>query len=74
MNACGLHFPRPYSGGVTSRGKKYAKYFRALELPEDTSQDNVRRQYIQLVKKYHPDTNGDNPVAKERFAAVDEVI
>ena len=67
-------FQRAFSGGPSSRGKnKYLKYFRALELPEETTHDNVRRQYIRLVKKYHPDTNGDDPIAREKFAAVDEV-
>ena len=45
-----------------------------MELPEETTHDNVRRQYIRLVKKYHPDTNGDDPIAREKFTAVDEVL
>ena len=74
------HFQRTLSSRATasasaSRGKKYLNYFRVLELlPEETTHDNVRRQYIRLVKKYHPDTNGDDPIAREKFAAVDEVM
>jgi DnaJ-class molecular chaperone len=36
--------------------KFYAVCFRTLELDPDSSQDLVRRQYIRLVKKYHPDS------------------
>ena len=42
------------------RANKYTEYFRTLDLPENTSKGNVRRKYIELVKKYHPDTYKDN--------------
>ena len=35
------------------------------------NQDNVRRKYIELAKKYHPDT--PETASKEKFLAVDEV-
>jgi len=50
--------------------KKYAKFYAALELPSDSSQDNVRRKYIELAKKYHPDT--PKTASRERFQLVDE--
>ena len=79
LSTTSAHFQRTLSSRATasasaSRGKKYLNYFRVLELPEETTHDNVRRQYIRLVKKYHPDTNGDDPIAREKFAAVDEVM
>ena len=35
-------------------------------------QDNVRRKYIELAKKYHPDT--PKTASREKFLQVDEVI
>ena len=41
-----------------------------LELDPGSSKDLVRRQYIRLVKKHHPDTNqGD----QTKFHEIDEV-
>lgn len=33
----------------------------------------VKKQYFQLAKKYHPDQNKDNPDAKQKFQEVTEV-
>ena len=37
--------------------KFYEKCFRTLELDPDSNQDQVRCQYIRLVKKFHPDSD-----------------
>ena len=54
----------------TKSSRKYAQYFRVLELDPDSSQDLVRRQYIRLVKKFHPDSA---PGQEEKFHLIDEV-
>lgn len=56
--------------------KVYDKYFRALELEPGSSKDLVRRQYIKLVKKYHPDaavTEQEKDLNLKEFQKVDEV-
>lgn len=50
--------------------KRYGKYYAVLELPPESSQDNVRRKYIELAKKYHPDT--PKTASREKFLQVDE--
>jgi len=50
------------------KANKYTEHFRTLELPENSSKGNVRRKYIELVKKYHPDTYKDN---SEKFNQID---
>lgn len=50
------------------KASKYTEHFRTLELPEDSSKGNVRRKYIELVKKYHPDTYKDDA---EKFNQID---
>ena len=54
----------------------YAGCFRTLELDPESSQDLVRRQYIRLVKKYHPDsaqTDSEKEVHIHNFHKIDEV-
>merc|ERR1719322_2218806 len=52
--------------------KKYASQFKTLELSQESDRETVRRQYINLVKKYHPDTarNGEDNI--EKFHLIDE--
>jgi len=50
------------------KANKYTEHFRTLELPEDSSKGNVRRKYIELVKKFHPDTFKDKG---EKFNEID---
>ena len=58
-----------------SNDRKYAKYFRVLEIQEGKlTREILRRQYIAMVKKYHPDTatNSEN-ASMEKFLEIDEV-
>ena len=51
---------------------KYKEQFKILELTEDSDKDAVRRQYINLVKKYHPDTAKQEEQSLERFHQIDQ--
>ncbi len=43
--------------------------YQVLELSEDASMEDVRKAYLKLSKKYHPDIN---PSGKQRFQQVNE--
>ncbi|CBZ55898.1 DnaJ homologue, related [Neospora caninum Liverpool] len=46
--------------------------YDALEVPTDATQDEIRRQYYKLARKYHPDKNREDPEAKVKFQKVGE--
>lgn len=35
-----------------------SKFYEALELPKNATQDEIKKQYRDLAKKYHPDRKG----------------
>ena len=43
-----------------------------LGVPSTASQDEVKKAYRKLAKKYHPDANASDPKAAERFKEVSE--
>lgn len=51
---------------------KEAKALETLGLTAQADQKTIKTRYRELVKKYHPDKNPDNPKAAERFKIVAE--
>ena len=47
-------------------------YYEILGIPRGASQEDIRKAYRQLAKKYHPDANQDDHTAEERFKEVSE--
>jgi len=48
-------------------------YYDVLGISRDASQDEVKRAYRRLAKKYHPDRNKDDPkTAEEKFKEISE--
>uniref|UniRef100_A0A2K6GD33 DnaJ heat shock protein family (Hsp40) member A3 n=1 Tax=Propithecus coquereli TaxID=379532 RepID=A0A2K6GD33_PROCO len=47
-------------------------YYQILGVPRNASQKEIKKAYYQLAKKYHPDTNKDDPKAKEKFSQLAE--
>ncbi|MFZ5652035.1 MAG: J domain-containing protein [Bacillota bacterium] len=45
---------------------------RILGVPDDANKDQIRHAFRQLAKKYHPDINGDDKGAIEKFKSVSE--
>ncbi len=47
-------------------------YYAILGVGEDAAEEEIKRQYRALVKKYHPDANPGNEEAGKRFREVGE--
>ena len=44
--------------------------YKILGIDKGASQDDIRRAYRKLARKYHPDANREDPKAEERFKEV----
>lgn len=55
-------------------GSKLAKrsYYEVLGVSKNASAKDIKKAYYQLAKKYHPDTNKDDPNASKKFQEVSE--
>ena len=50
----------------------FIDYYKVLGVKNDASQDEIKKAYRRMAKRYHPDTNKDDPNAKERFQEINE--
>ncbi|KAF7698252.1 dnaJ heat shock protein family (Hsp40) member A3a [Silurus meridionalis] len=57
---------------VSASASKKQDFYDVLGVPRTASQKEIKKAYYQLAKKYHPDTNKDDPQAKEKFAQLAE--
>jgi molecular chaperone DnaJ len=46
--------------------------YKALEVSKEASQDEIRRSYRKLARKYHPDANPGDRAAEERFKEIQQ--
>jgi len=44
--------------------------YKLLEVSKTATDDEIRKSYRKLAKKYHPDVNKDNPKAAEKFKEI----
>uniref|UniRef100_A0A146LZ74 DnaJ homolog l(2)tid, mitochondrial n=1 Tax=Lygus hesperus TaxID=30085 RepID=A0A146LZ74_LYGHE len=61
---------RNFHLGVPSLAKK--DYYEILGISRNASVKEVKKAYYQLAKKYHPDTNKNDPNAAKKFQEVSE--
>ncbi|RKZ81032.1 MAG: J domain-containing protein, partial [Gammaproteobacteria bacterium] len=50
---------------------EYKDYYQVLGVTKNTSQDEIKRSYRKLARKYHPDVSSESN-AEERFKEVGE--
>ena len=46
--------------------------YKVLGVDKKASQDEIKKAYRKLAKKYHPDANASDPKAAERFKEISE--
>lgn len=51
---------------------KAKNYYKILGVDEKASQEDIKKSYRALARKYHPDRNPDQADAEERFKAIQE--
>jgi len=47
-------------------------YYKILNIEKNATQEEIKKSYRKLAKKYHPDMNKDNPNASEIFKEINE--
>lgn len=50
----------------------YIDYYKILGIDKSASQDDIKKAFKKLARKYHPDLNPDDPNAKQRFQEINE--
>jgi len=50
----------------------YKDYYQTLGVNKKASQEDIKKAYRNLARKYHPDVNPDDPKAEEKFKEINE--
>ena len=51
---------------------EFIDYYKILEITKSASQEDIKKAYRKLARKYHPDLNPNNAEAEKKFKEINE--